>query len=128
MGDVKKKLLQEIDAKIARKKALREEVAKRKDDVEVYVLKLMEDIDEAMSKTVNTSLNSVIVPWHVKSLENDIKSIDPGAKVTVSWYESSDPLEPKHINGVLIKWSTEYQAKNGCDPERYVDTSSLLLK
>ena len=128
MNDVKKKLLQEIDDKIARKKALRKEVAERKDDVEVYILKLMEAIDESMSKTVNTSLNQVIVPWHVKSLENDIKSIDPGAKVEVSWYESADPLDQKHINGVLIKWSLGYQAANGCEPERYVDITSLLLK
>ena len=128
MGDIKKKLLQEIDARIARKKALREEVASRKDDVEVYILKLMEAIDESMSKTVNTSLNQVIVPWHVKSLENDIKSLDPGAKVEVTWYESLDPLDRKHINGVLIKWSLDYQKVHNCDPERYIDITSLLLK
>lgn len=117
--------MKEIDDKIARKKQLREEVAKRHDDVEVYVLKLMEAIDELMSKTVNTSLNEVIIPWHVQTLTNDIKMLDPYVKVEVNWGGTE---EHKHINGVLIKWSPVYQAKNNCDPERYVDISSLLLK
>ena len=125
MNDVRKKLLQEIDDKIARKKALRKEVAQRKDDVEVYVLKLMEAIDDSMAKTVNTSLNEAIIPWHVQTLENDIKMLDPHAKVTVNW---SGPEENKHINGVLIKWSPIYQTQNKCDSERYIDIVNLLLK
>lgn len=125
MNSVRKKLLQEIDEKIARKKALRKEVAERKDDVEVYVLKLMEAIDESMSKTVNTSLNEAIIPWHVQTLENDIKMLDPQVKVVVSWGGTE---EQKHVNGVHIKWSPQYQAANSCDPERYVDISGLLFK
>ncbi len=123
MSSIRQKILKEIDDRIKRKKDLRAEIANRKDDVEAYVLKLMDEVDEMMSKTVNTSLYEILIPNYVRSLEGHIKTIDGGATIEVSWAEN-----PKRLNGVLIKWSATYQTVNKCDPERYVDIANLLFK
>lgn len=123
MSSIRQKILKEIDDRIQRKKKLRAEVASRKDDIEAYVLKLMDEVDDMMSKTVNTSLFEILIPNYVKSLEGHIRTIDGGATIEVSWTE-----EPKRLNGVLIKWSAAYQVVNNCDPERYVDVANLLFK
>ena len=128
MNNIRKKLLEEIDNKISRKKKLRQEIAKRKDDVEAFVLNLMEEVDDMMAKTVNTSLHQVLIPTYIRSLENDIRSLDPKAKIEVSWHTSTEQGVPNRINGILIKWSSDYQIKNDCEAERYIDTLSLLLK
>lgn len=128
MSSVKQKLLQEIDDRINRKKRLREEVAKRKDDIDVYVLSLMDEIDYMMVKTVNTSLNEILIPNYVKSLEAYIRTLDKDASVQVSWHKNPDTGLCERINGVLIKWSLQYQVQNNCEPERYVDTANMLLK
>jgi hypothetical protein len=127
MSSVRDALLKEINDKIERKKKLREEVARRNDDVEVFVMNLMNEVDDMMSKTVNTDLWEALVPAYVNSLENRIKSLDRDARVEVSWHTSDTPGVPNRINGVLIKWSPAYQLKHSCEPERFIDPTSLLF-
>jgi hypothetical protein len=124
MSDIKKKLLAAIDTKTRRREALKKEIAERHKNIEAFVMKMINDLEDMVVNTANTSLLVSLVPIYVKSLESQVKTIDSGSTTTVQWLESNGTV---HVNGILIKWSKDYQVANNCDPELFVDVTNLLF-
>src|ERR1035437_6291488 len=116
---IKQKLLEELAKKTQRMKERKQEIANRQNNIEDFVLKMMNDIDSMIASTVNTSLGPTLVNYYVQSIHERIKTIDSGVKIDVSWGEAQENCLPR-INGILIKWSKEYQKEHTCDPELFV--------
>ncbi len=91
-----------------------------------FVLKMINDMEDMISTTANTSLLAALAPLYAKSFEGQIKAIDSGSTVDIQWIDGADGIP--RVNGILIKWSAEYQQKNNCDAERFIDVASLLFK
>ena len=121
-----KNLLDEIESKIKRKKELKAEIASRGDHVEAFVLTLINDMEDMIAATTNISLLTTLIPLYAKSFESRIQTIDVNANVDVQWTKDANGIP--RINGILIKWSQEYQTKSGCEEQLFVDMISLLLK
>jgi hypothetical protein len=126
MGKIKDGLLAQIAAKVKRKEELREEIASRGKNIEEFVLKMINDMEDMMSTTVNTSLLAALAPLYAKSFEGQIKAIDSGSTVDIQLIDGADGIP--RVNGILIKWSKEYQSTNNCEEQLFVDVTSLLFK
>ena len=126
MGSTKSGVQAQIAAKVKRRKELREEIATRKDNVEAFALKMINDIEEMVETTADTILAASLVPLYVKGFEQQLKIIDPGSSIDVQWLDAGNGIP--RVNGILIKWSLTYQQTNNCDPELFVDVTSLLFK
>ncbi|CAN5950511.1 unnamed protein product [Sphagnum jensenii] len=122
----KKDLLDEIAARVKRKKELREEIAMRHQNIEAFVMTLIDDIEEMIATATNPSLLATLVPLYARSFEGRVKAIDPGSSVQVQW--TSDANGVPRINGILVKFSSEYQTKHSCEEQLFVDVTSLLLR
>jgi hypothetical protein len=127
MSDVKKKLLEEINKKADRMKARKQEIANRNNNVEEFVLKMMKEIDEGASVFMNSDLGPTLIAFYVSSLQERMKTLDSNCKTEISWAPKNEDENLPRINGVLIKWSKEYQTVNDCDPELFVDIANLLF-
>jgi hypothetical protein len=127
MSGTKKSLLEEIAAKVKRKKDLREEIAHRNENIEAFAITMINDMEEMITNTVNTSLLKTLALLYAKSFEGRVQTVDPGCTVDVQWFEQGTDGVPR-INGILIKWSQEYQTKNNCEEQLFVDVTSLLFK
>jgi hypothetical protein len=127
---IKDDLLKKINARVKRKKDLSEEIAKRSENVEVFVVKMIEEIEEALISTVNTSLFEAphFRQYYVKSVEGRIRTLDNDATIEVSWHESVVNNSIPRVNGILIKWSKQYQIEHSCEEQLFVDLTSLLFK
>ena len=125
MSDLRKRLMDAIEAKAKRKKDLSAEIALRPENVEAYVLKMVNDLEEMAINTVNNSLLAPLAGIYAKSFESQIRVLDPGANVEVKWIDSDGT---SRVNGILIKWSRDYQDKNNCDEQLFVDVMGSLLK
>jgi hypothetical protein len=125
MSDVKKKLLEEIDRKIAKKKAIRAQ-SQEKNTYEAYILEFIKDMEDLSLGKIEGDTWLVMMQISLARLEEQMKKVDWGCKIEISWHtiEGKDP----QVNGVLIKWSPYYQMKNSVYPELFVDVASLLLK
>jgi sugar-specific transcriptional regulator TrmB len=121
-----KSLLDEIAARIKRKKEVKEKVASRDENIEAFAMSLIDEVEDMVATATNPSLLNKLVPMYAKSFEARVQAIDRGATVDVQW--SSDANGVPRINGVLIKWSPEYQTKRNCEEQLFVDMTSLLLK
>lgn len=125
MSDIRKKLLQEIDAKIAKKKLAKEKAASNK-DVESFVADFMQEIDDIQKMVVDGDLWSMLSESSQVSLKNKIRTLDGRAEIEISWHEE-DGQAPR-VNGVLVRWSSFYQNIKSCEPELFVDVMHLLFK
>lgn len=128
--NVKKWLNDKINKKAARREKLTEEIAQRHKNVEEFVLKLLEELDNNIHSSANASLfdSKTFRNLYVHSMQERIKTLDRNARVEISWAtEGGNGVLPR-INGVLIKWSSDYQVQHGCEPELFVDIAALLLK
>lgn len=119
-------LSKEINAKVKRKKDLREEIASRGQNIEAFALTLINEMEDMIATTTNLSLLKELIPLYAKSFQSRVHTVDPYAVVDVQW--TSDANGIPRINGILINWSKEYQDKNNCDSQLFVDMMSLLLK
>ena len=126
MANTKDGLLAQIAAKVKRKKELREEIATRNENIEAFAMKMINDMEDMIASTQNTSLLTSLAPLYVKSFEERVKVVDPGSSVDVQWFDGENDVP--RINGILIKWSKEYQDKNKCEEQLFVDVTSLLFK
>lgn len=120
--------MDEITRRANKKKALTQEIAGRDKNVEEFVLKLLNEIDANLSGAVNSSLVTSLAPFYESAVEQRIKVLDVGAKVSLSWQEACDEESVPRVSGVLITWSKEYQTKNSCEEQLFVDVLSMLLK
>jgi hypothetical protein len=125
-NQMSKTLLEEIADKIKRKKDLKEEIASRNDNIEAFVMTLINDMEDMIAATTNMSLLSNLIPMYAKSFESRVKAVDRDATIDVQWAQDANGLP--RINGILIKWSPKYQAKYNREEQLFVDMTSLLLK
>jgi hypothetical protein len=121
-----KNLLEEIAAKVKRKKDLKEEIASRHENIEAFAMSLINDMEDMIATTTNTSLLASLIPLYAKSFESRVHTIDPRATIDVQWTKDANGIP--RINGILIKWSPEYQMKHNCEEQLFVDMISWLLK
>lgn len=121
----KKSLMDEIAAKAKRKEDLRQEIASRSENIEAFAVKMIGDIEEMIATTSNPDVLYTLIPLYARSFEGQVRVMDPGATVNVDWFETEG--HPR-INGITIRWSKEYQVRNKCEEQLFVDVSSLLLK
>lgn len=126
MASSKKDLLKEIDERIKRKKALQKEVASRKTDVEGFVLKMMGEVDELMLAAGNSNLSPTLTEYGLNTIHQRMRLIDKDIQIEPQWHISS--TDTTKLSGILIKWSPDYQTKNKCEPELFIDIVSLLFK
>ncbi|CAM6003886.1 unnamed protein product [Sphagnum balticum] len=126
MSNIKDGLLAQIARKVKRKKDLREEIATRNENIEAFALKMINDMEDMIATTANTSLLASLASLYGKSFEQQVKVIDPGSSVDIQWLDSGNGIP--RVNGIMIKWSKEYQDKNNCDELLFVDVTSLLFK
>lgn len=122
-----KSIWDEIKARVKRKEELKKEIAERNANVEAFVLSALDEIDEMLSSTANTSLTPVLAQFYVKALAARIKTLDNGAEIEASWTNPNED-ENVRINGILIKWSPQYQVANNCEAQLFVDVANLLFK
>lgn len=125
MSDIKKKLLQEIDSKIKRNKEIRERKASGT-VIDDYVVDFIKQIEDLNTMPFGQDAWQTMATLAVNSLENQVKRIDPYSHLEVMWHTPED--EMPQVNGVLVKWSTHHQTLNKCEPELFVDVTSLLFK
>ena|ERR1035437_55491 len=125
MSDVKKSLLQEIETNIKRKMELREKIAQR-NQLDTFVLSFISNVEEISESIHDRDAWNDMVTLALSSLDTSIKSIDNHANISISWQEV-ESMHPQ-VNGVLVKWSQRHQIKNSCEPELFVDITSLLFK
>lgn len=124
MSDIKKKLMETIETKAKQKQELRNEIALRHNNVETFVIKFINDMEDMVADTASTNLLAPLVDLYKGSLEAQIKVIDPHANIEIKWIDSGS--QPR-INGILIKWSKDYQEKNNSDEQLFIDATSLLF-
>lgn len=122
----KKDLLNEIASKVKRKKELKEEIASRGENMEAFVMKMINEVEDMLVTSTNPSLSRLLIPLYTKSFESHIQTVDPGAFATIQWADDANNVA--RINGILIRWSMDYRTKNNCDEELFVDVTGWLLK
>ena len=127
MAYSKKSIMQDILNKVKRKKDLSKEIANRHNNVEEFVLKMIEEVDNMMMTTVNSSLGPTIADYYIRTIHQRMRVLDNNIQIEPSWHNIGEGQVPK-LNGILIKWSLNYQTENKCEPELFVDIVSLLFK
>ena len=125
MSDSRKKMMASIEAKAKRKQDLRDDIALRNENVEALVLRMINDLEDMAIRVGTTGLFISLSELYSASFECQIQTIDPGSSVEVKWIDSGGIM---HVNGILIKWSKEYQRKHSCEEQLFIDPASLLLK
>lgn len=124
MNDIKKKLLEEIDRKVARRKAAKER-ALYNNTINAFVQSFMNNIDDINTVASNEVEWQFAAETALNSLTQQIRSYDSRARVDVSWFGQEG--EKPRVNGVTIKWSPEYQRIQSCDPELFIDVTTLMF-
>lgn len=125
MSEVKKKLLEEIDQRIAKRKEAKARAITR-NTIDAFVLtfiKNIEDLNTVAASQRDWEFNANLA---LNNLMMQMQSYDRGVKLDVSWYTQEESRLPE-VNGVLIKWSPAYQKENNCEPELFVDVTTLLF-
>jgi hypothetical protein len=121
----KDKILRKVKLRASRMENLKVEIAQRKTDTRGYVLKMLEELDFNLTPFRNLDNNIVFRDFCVNSIQQRIRLLDSGASIDVSWADDETQMQP---NGILVKWSQDYQTANSCEPELYVDVAAALFK
>jgi len=125
MSDVKKKLNEEIDKKIKRKRELRAQNV-NKSIIDAFVLAFIANVEDVNTMVSDERSWLSLTSKAIEALEGQIRSFDWNMRLQVNWLQQEDKLPL--VNGVTITWSKEYQAKNNCDEQLFVDATSLLFQ
>lgn len=126
--NIKDKMMHKVKLRASRMENLKVELASRKKDIPGYILKMLEELDFNLTPFRNSQglvHNSEFRSYCVDSIQQRIRLIDPGANIDVTWADDNTEMQP---NGILVKWSSEYQTANGVEPELYVDAAAALFK
>lgn len=137
MNLVKKKLLEEIDKKIAKRRQIKNEISQR-EQLEHFMLEFVKEVEDLTSSGMVGENLLYMIDLSIEKLEHQVKSIDQECSVSVSWdtdvsiyatYEEHviKPEDLPKINGVLIRWSRWHQLKYNVEPELFIDVASLIL-
>lgn len=115
MSNVKRDLMKEIEAKVARKKQLSAQVAHQK-TVSKWVAEFFAELEKIQKLTIRHSL----VWLAVTRLQDQLHRIDKECCVYFS--DANDPPT------IEIKWSPAFIAVNNCEEALVLDASSALFQ
>jgi len=124
MSEVKRQLLKEIEDRIAKRKEAKARAINR-NTVEAFVLAFISNVEEINTMVSSPEEWEINVENAMNNLQSQVMSFDNDVRVYVSWHQENDSLPV--VNGVTIKWSKAYQAKENCDPELFLDVTELLF-
>lgn len=124
MSNVKKDLLAEIDRKVIKHREAKERAITR-NTIDAFVLSFIKNVEELNYMPKDDRDWGVMVHFAQDALTDQIRSFDSHATCTISWVDQDEHLPI--VNGVLISWSPAYQKAMNCDPELFVDVTSLLF-
>jgi len=125
---IRDKMMQKVRLRASRMENIKVELAKRNADIPGFILKMLEELDYNLTPFRNQfepNGNVAFRTYCVDSIQQRIRLIDPGANIDVTWADDPSQMQP---NGILVKWSMEYQTANGIEPELYVDAAAALFK
>jgi hypothetical protein len=127
---IKQWLYDQVKIKAKRRERLSEEISQRGQNIEAHILRLLEELDGVMSSIANMDILDVprLKAYYIGSVHERVRLLDPGAQVQVIWSSKVAATDIPRVDGVLVRWSEEYQAEMGCEPELFVDMSALLFK
>lgn len=127
---IKKSLLDHINKIAKRREQLSEEISKRSDNVEEFVVKILDELDGDLVSMVSTDIlnDPVLREYYFGGMREQIKTLDNGAVVTIIWAAETSKNDVPRISGILIKWSEQYKVAHNCEPELFVDMTTLLFK
>jgi hypothetical protein len=120
MSSAKSSLMDEINAKIAKRK-LKKEAASDNKTYRSAVFDFFKNIEEAKQLSKNSRYDADIGSSALISLNERLRVFDPGCRVNVVWRDSDN------ISGVTITWSNAFAAKHNVDKETHIDVSEMLL-
>lgn len=126
--NIKDKMMHRVKLRASRMENLKVELADRKKDIPGYILKMLEELDYNLTPFRNSQGSTHTHEFRaycVESIQQRIRLIDSGANIDVTWADDNTDMRP---NGILVKWSSEYQTANGVEPELYVDAAAALFK
>jgi hypothetical protein len=118
-------MMRKVKLRASRMEDLKVELADRKKDIPGYILKMLEELDFNLTAFAGQQVdNSIFREFCINSIQQRIRLIDSGANIDVTWADDAQTRP----NGILVKWSCEYQTANSCEPELYVDVAAALFK
>lgn len=119
MSNIKKDLMKEIEAKIARKKVVAQQVSRQK-TVANWVAEFFTEYE----KTKNMDTNSLYQPFlslALNRLNIQLRSLDRKCSVDFRPSDASDPT-------VEIRWSKRFIQTNNCEEVLVYDASSAYFQ
>ncbi len=125
--NVKDKMMHKVKLRASRMENIKVELAQRKNDTTGFILKMLEELDYNLTpfRNPNDPLDhSRFRDSCVNSVQQRIRLLDSGANIDVTWADDGE-MRP---NGILVKWSQDYQTANGVEPELYVDVAAALFR
>ena len=126
MSDIKKKLLEEIDQRVARKQEMKDRALER-NTIDSWVIQFIKNVEDMNAVSADPS---EVFPFYISAFATllmQLRTIDNKCEANILWMDSSSHTMSE-VNGVLIKWSKAYQEKTGIEPELFVDITSLLFR
>ena len=118
MSNIKRNLMKEIEAKVARKKQLATQISYEK-TVAKLVAEFFIEYDKVRKLEAGT-IYSGLSHYAVNRLNDQLRRIDNGCNVYFS--RESDPPT------IEIQWSTAFIAANSCEEALVFDASSALFQ
>lgn len=122
--EIKKKLLDKMNSRIASIEKIRER-KKTGNIVHDYVSDFIKLIEEFNDVNYNQAAWETLITFSILSLESQIKTIDAQGRIEVKWSSNAEGVS--YVDGVLIRWSDQYQKSSGCEPELFIDAISCFI-
>jgi hypothetical protein len=121
---IKSDILDKIKKKVKKRELLSEEIAQRKNNVEAFILKMVDELDADVSSMALMQDVVGLHNYYIGSIEQRIKVLDTDVGIEVLW----DTTDNTRVSGILVKWSKTYQQQNNCEEQLLVDINAFLLK
>lgn len=124
--DAKQQVLDMIEKKAKRYKSLKNK-AKNPQTPQKLILSFIEEA-ENIYVTANDSWEwEYLFDKLTKSLDEQMKIIDLGAKMEVEW-NGAENWRDLRVTGVRVAWSNWYKTKHSLPDETFMDVAMLLLQ
>jgi hypothetical protein len=122
----KKNVLEEIEARIARKKELKTKIVE-KNTLKGYVLNFIKNIEELNDFHFQNFYSIARAAKAAKKvLEKQVHTIDKGATIEVHYVDANN-LELLCVDQVIITWSKEYQTLNKCEEKTIISSIDAII-
>lgn len=125
---IKKDMLAEVNKKAQKIRDKRVTAANNK-SLESAVFDFFRNIEGSMLGGTNKHYDPFLFSKARESLEQRLRGIDPGGKISVEFNIHEDPnnTDIQLVRGVTIWWSKAYLFKNQVEPSYYIDVNQMLF-